>query len=505
MRYKNNLSNKLKVSVFSVLPIIILVLITCFTIAPVTPDLMLSFIIGAVLLIVGMAFFELGAEMAMTPIGKLIGTRMTKTKNLWIILLLSFILGVMITISEPDLQVLAVNVPHINTTVLILTVAIGVGIFMIICMLRIIFGVQLRWLLLGFYALIFLLAFMSDANYLSIAFDSGGVTTGPMTVPFIMALGVGVAYVRSDQKAEEDSFGLVALCSTGPILAVMILGFLYSGVGETSEISEVRTYIDTVSIGLGYLSALPKYMLEVFAALAPIAVFFIVFQVAALKLEKRAFQRILVGIGYTYLGLVLFLVGVNVGFSPLGTVLGAELAFGWKRYLLIPLGMIMGWFIIAAEPAVHVLNKQVEEISSGAISSKAMGFSLSIAISAAVGIAMLRVITGIPILWFLVPGYVIALLLSFFVPPIFTAIAFDSGGVASGPMAATFMLPLAVGASNALGGNILTDAFGLVAIVAMMPLITIQVMGLVYVIKTDKALPKELYDDLDVIELWEVV
>lgn len=502
MKYENNLSNKLKESVFSVLPIILLVLVICFTIVPITPDLMLSFIIGSILLIAGMALFELGAEMAMTPIGKLIGTKMTKTKNLWFILLISFTLGVMITISEPDLQVLAANVPHINTTVLILTVAVGVGIFMVICMLRIIFGVQLRWLLLGFYALVFALAFLSDTNYLSVAFDSGGVTTGPMTVPFIMALGVGVASVRSDEKAEEDSFGLVALCSIGPILAVMILGFLYSGMGKTSEVSVIKTYTDTVSIGVGYISALPKYMLEVFAALAPIAVFFLIFQAVSLKLEKRAFQRILIGIGYTYLGLVLFLVGVNIGFSPLGTALGAELTIGWKRYLLIPLGMVMGWFIIAAEPAVHVLNKQVEEISAGAISSKAMGLSLSVAIALAVGLAMLRVITGIPILWFLIPGYVAALVLSFFVPPIFTAIAFDSGGVASGPMAATFMLPLAVGASNALGGNILTDAFGLVAIVAMMPLITIQIMGLIYVIKADRALPEESYDDLDIIELW---
>ncbi len=504
----NNFSNKMKEAASSILPVMLLVLVVCFIAIPIPPDLMLSFIIGSVLLIIGMGLFTLGADMAMTPIGRYIGRKMTKTKNLWLILLLSFILGVMITISEPDLQVLAASVPHIDTGVLIITVAVGVGLFLTICMLRIIFGVQLRWLLLGFYALIFVLAWLSDADYLSIAFDSGGVTTGPMTVPFIMALGVGVAYVRSDMRAEEDSFGLVALCSIGPILAVLALGFLYSGGSQIAEDTVLKTYADTTAIGFGYLSALPKYMLEVFVALAPIVAFFLAFQIVALKLEKRVLQRILIGIVYTYVGLVLFLVGVNKGFSPLGTALGGELAIGWRRYLLIPLGMLMGWFIISAEPAVHVLNKQVEEISSGAISAKAMGLSLSIAIAAAGGLAMLRVLTGISILWFLVPGYIAALALSFFVPPIFTAIAFDSGGVASGPMTATFMLPLAVGAGNALGGNILTDAFGLVAMVAMMPLITIQVMGMVYVFKTDtedKVVPAGAYDDLDVIELWEVV
>lgn len=504
----NYLAEKLKESVASVLPICLLVLVACFTVVPVTPDIMLSFIVGAVLLVFGMGFFTLGADIAMTPIGRQIGTRMTKAKNLWLIFPLSFLLGVMITISEPDLQVLSANVPHIGTTVLIITVAIGVGIFLLISMMRIIFAIQLRWLLLFFYGVMFLLAFLSDVNYLSVAFDSGGVTTGPMTVPFIMALGVGVAYVRSDKRAEEDSFGLVALCSIGPILAVMVLGFLYSGGEITVENLALKGYTDTTAIGLSYLSALPHYMHEVLLALAPIVVFFLIFQVVALKLEKRTFQRILIGIAYTYVGLVLFLVGVNVGFSPLGTALGAELTHGWKRWLLIPLGMLMGWFVIAAEPAVHVLNKQVEEITSGAISAQAMGISLSIAIAAAVGLAMFRVLTGIPILWFLLPGYLIALVLSFFVPPIFTAIAFDSGGVASGPMTATFMLPLAVGATSALGGNILTDAFGLVAMVAMMPLITIQVMGMVYVIKTAKGgqmLPAETYDDLSVIELWEVI
>ena len=508
MRDRSILKEKLNESIASVLPILLIVAVLCFSFVPVDSSRMLSFLVGAVLLIAGMGLFQLGADTAMAPMGRLMGARLTKTRKLFLILLLAFVLGVAITISEPDLQVLAANVPHIDTGVLIITVAVGVGLFLLVAFLRILLGIPLRWLLLLFYAIVFTLAFLSDPDYLSVAFDSGGVTTGPMTVPFIMALGVGVSAIRSDRDATADSFGLVALCSIGPILAVLLLGFFYPG--EAAEIvgAVTESYGSTVAMGHGYLAALPHYLWETFIAPAPIAVFFFLFQAIALKLEKRSLVRITIGLVYTYIGLVLFLMGVNVGFSPLGSDLGAQLAAGWIKWILIPLGILMGWFIIKAEPAVHVLNKQVEEVSSGAVSAKAVGLSLSIAIALAVGLAMLRVLTGIPILYFLIPGYSVALILSFFVPPMFTAIAFDSGGVASGPMTATFLLPLATGASAALGGNVLTDAFGLVAMVAMMPLITVQIMGLVYVIRSRKmpeSEPKPVeYDDLSVIELWEV-
>ena len=375
-----------------------------------------------------------------------------------------------------------------------------------LCMVRILFSISLKWLLLGFYILIFVGAFVIDRNMLSIAFDSGGVTTGPMTVPFIMALGVGVASIRSDENAKADSFGLVALCSIGPILAVMILSLVFpAGSGSAAETASVDAG-NTVVLGRSYLAAIPHMLLEVAVALAPIAVFFLLFQAFSLRLHKWPLLKILVGIGYTYVGLVLFLTGVNVGFSPLGSVLGAAMGAGWQRWLLIPLAMVMGWFIIDAEPAVHILNQQVEELSAGAISAKAMGLSLSIAVATANGLAMVRVLTGISILWFLVPGYAVALVMMFVVPRTFTAIAFDSGGVASGPLTATFMLPFAMGASEALGGNVMTDAFGLVALVAMMPLITVQAMGGIYVLKSKRGAEKAAalpYDEREIIELWE--
>ena len=502
------LAEKLKEAAASVLPVTAIVAVLCLALVRVEAGLMLSFLLGSGLLILGMGLFTLGAELSMSRIGNLIGAKMTKSRKLWFILAVSFLLGVAITMAEPDLQVLATNVPAIDKTVLIVTVSVGVGLFLMLCMVRILFSVSLRLLLIVFYGILFLGAFLSDAGFLSVAFDSGGVTTGPMTVPFIMALGVGVASIRSDENAKADSFGLVALCSIGPVMAVMLLGAIYPTDTQADVGMVIGGYETTVELGGAYLRSLPTYMLEVAMALLPIFVFFLLFQVFSLRLRRLPLTKIVMGVGYTFLGLVLFLTGVNVGFSPLGYVLGKELATSGLSALLIPLAMLMGWFIIDAEPAVHILNKQVEELTSGAISAKAMGLSLSVAVALANGLAMVRVLTGLPILYFLLPGYAVALGLSFFVPRTFTAIAFDSGGVASGPLTATFMLPLAMGACTALGGNVMTDAFGLVALVAMMPLITVQVMGGIYVLKSRAkteapALPS--FGENEIIELWEAV
>lgn len=506
MYNKSIIKEKLKESMASVLPITVIVALLCFAFIPMDSGLMLSFLVGAGMLVLGMGLFTLGAEMSMSRIGNLIGAGMTKTRRLWLIVVLSLALGAAVTVAEPDLQVLATYVPGIDKGALVAAVSLGVGAFLALCMLRILFSISLRLLLILFYALVFGLACFTEPGLLSIAFDSGGVTTGPMTVPFIMALGVGVASIRSDENAREDSFGLVALCSIGPILAVMVLSFIY-GAGEgDSAITAAGSMATTVDIGLDYLTAMPHQLLEVAQALLPIALIFFFFQIFSLKLQTRPLMRIIIGFGYTYLGLVLFMTGVNVGFSPLGYALGEQLSQGIFKYILPFIAMLMGWYIINAEPAVHILNKQVEELSAGAISQKAMGICLSVAISLAYGIAMLRVISGISIMWFLVPGYLLALGLCFFVPRSFTAIAFDSGGVASGPLTATFMLPLAMGACEAMGGNTMTDAFGLVALVALMPLISVQAMGGIYTLRTRRrtlpAVPE--FGDNEIIELWEV-
>ena len=494
---------KVKESALSVIPIVAIVVILCLTVTPLGTDLLLCFLVGALLLVLGMGFFSLGADTAMSRIGNRIGTSLTKTKNLPLILAVSFMLGFAVTVAEPDLQVLADTVPHINNIVLLVTVGVGVGFFLALCMLRIITGIKLRWILIICYALLFVLAFFADSDFVGIAFDSGGVTTGPMTVPFILALGMGVAKIRSDKNAEADSFGLVALSSVGPILSVLILGFFYPEQNGVADMS-TASFASTAEIGRAYLAAVPSYLKETAVALLPVVIIFLIFQIAMLRMSKRSFTKILIGVVYTYVGLVLFLTGVNVGFSPLGSVLGQELAAGWTKWILIPLSMLIGWFIISAEPAVAVLEKQIEEVSAGAIPGKAIKISLSVAVSLAMGFSMLRVLTGIPLMWFLIPGYAVALTLSFFVPDIYTAIAFDSGGVASGPMTAAFTLQFVMGASHALGGNILSDAFGVVALVAMMPLISIQTVGFVFERKNkSEKTAVEAYGEYDIVELWE--
>lgn len=478
--YQNRFAEKLREALTAVSPTIGIVLLLSFTIAPIPPSILLLFLFGAVMLIVGMMFFTLGAELAMTPVGERIGTRIAQSRKLGIVLLLCFVLGFVITISEPDLQVLAEQVPSVPNAVLIVAVAAGVGVFLMIAMLRMLFSKTLRMLLIIFYLLIFALAFFVPDDFISVAFDSGGVTTGPMTVPFIMALGVGFAAVRSDKHAEDDSFGLVALCSIGPILAVLLLGLLYHPENTAYTPSEIPVIRDSVELWKYFATGLPQYIEEIAISLLPIVAFFAVFQIISLKMKGRALLKVVIGILYTYVGLVLFLTGVNVGFMPAGNYLGETIAGLSYRWVLIPIGMVIGYFIVKAEPAVYVLKEQVEEITSGAISGEAMGLSLSLGVAASIGLAMIRVLTGISIFWFILPGYFIALCLSFFVPKIFTAIAFDSGGVASGPMTATFLLPFAMGACQAVEGNIVQDAFGVVAMVAMTPLITIQVMGAIY-------------------------
>lgn len=472
------LMEKLKESISSVLPVTGIVFLLCFTISPVPNDLLMGFVLGAVMLILGMGLFTLGTDLAMTPIGNHVGSAVTKSRSVWMIVLVSLLVGVFITMSEPDLQVLAEQVPGIPNMTLILAVAVGVGFFLVVAMLRMLLRIKLSHLLIAVYLFVFLLARFVPREFLSVAFDSGGVTTGPMTVPFIMALGVGVAAIRSDSNAENDSFGLVALCSAGPIIAVLVLGIVYGDVAGTYVPVAMPQIADSKELWLLFLTAFPKYLKEVALALCPILVFFLLFQVTKLHLPKGELIKICVGLVYTYVGLVLFLTGVNVGFMPVGSFIGQLIGGMSHNWIIIPIGMVIGYFLVAAEPAVHVLNRQVYTITAGSIPQKALSTSLSIGVSISVGLAMLRVLTGLPILYLLVPGYLLAGVLTFFSPPLFTAIAFDSGGVASGPMTATFLLPLAMGTCSGVGGNVVVDAFGVVAMVAMTPLITIQLLGI---------------------------
>ena len=471
---------KIKEALISALPITLIVYLMALT--PwfdFSAAELITFSIGAVLLVLGIGLFNLGADLAMTPMGTHVGSGLSKQKKLGLLLAVCFVLGMLITIAEPDLKVLASQVGQVmNGTVLMYAVGIGVGAFLVVAILKIVFKKSLSHILMLFYMLLFALALMlvenGNSSLLPLAFDSGGVTTGPITVPFIMALGVGISGVLGDRKSKENSFGLVALCSVGPIAAVLLLGIF-----STNDLSyEVPAYGTSNNILGAFLHTAGETAQEVAVALGLIVVFFLICQFAFLKLPKRRLLRIAIGVIFTYLGLVIFLTGVNVGFMPIGYKLGYELAQQNKVFLTV-FGLIMGVLVVLAEPAIHVLNGQVEEVTGGLVSKKSMMIGLCIGVGAAIALSVIRIIFDFSLIYNVIPGYFVALALSLFVPPVYTAIAFDSGGVASGPMTSGFILPFATGVCMCLQGEaaVLRDAFGVVALVAMAPLITIQLLG----------------------------
>ncbi len=476
-----NFALKMKEAVIAVLPITALVLILNFSLGSMPTLNLASFLVGAVLLVVGMALYTLGSSVFMEPAGEHIGAKVTSTGKVWFILLVALVVGVVVTVAEPDLTVLATQIGSIPNIVLIASVGAGVGVFMVIAVLRVLLKIRLNALLIALYAVVFVLAAFVAEGYVPLSFDSGGVTTGPITVPFILALGVGISGAVGGSRSQEDSFGMVGICSVGPIIAVLILGLVYKTDAQ-ADAAALTVFSDFGDVMAAYGKALPVYLEEVGIALAPIFVVFLIFQFTMLKLPVKTLLRMMIGAVYTYIGLTLFLAGVNVGFMQAGTFIGGAVA-DVSRWLVIPIGALIGSLIVLAEPAVHVLNRQVEQITGGAISRKNMLVVLVISMAVAVALSMIRVATGISVWWILLPVYIVALALSFFVPKIFTAIAFDSGGVASGPMTATFLLPFAMGATAELGGSIINDAFGTVAFVAMTPLVAVQVMGLVYRVK----------------------
>ena len=478
MIHNSQFKEKVNEALASVLPLTAIVLILSLTIVPLSSGALVLFLFGTFLLIMGMILFTLGVDMSMMPMGEGIGVEISKTKNIFIPIIICLVLGILITLAEPDLIVLAKQVPSVPDRVIIVSIAVGVGAFLAVSAARIFFQIPLSKMLIVFYTIVFGIAFFTPDSFIPVSFDSGGVTTGPITVPFIMAFGIGLASLRSDKHSREDSFGLVALCSVGPILAVLALGAFYEPDAADYSSTVIPVINTTKEAAALFADELPHYFSEVAFAVSPIVVVFILFQIICKRFSKHQLLKIATGFLFTFTGLVFFLCGVNVGFLPIGQMIGAGVASSDLPFLLIPIGMVIGYFIVAAEPAVHVLKKQVEEISNGSITQQMIAYSLAIGVSISVGIAMLRILTGIPILWFLIPGYLISLALTFHVPNIFTGIAFDSGGVASGPMTATFLLPMAIGACESMpNGNIMADAFGTVAMVAMTPLITIQILG----------------------------
>ena len=475
------LLHKLRESSFSVLPIIVVVLLLNLTpLIDLTGMEVMAFLIGSALIILGIALFSLGADLSMTPMGKSVGKGLTKSKKVGLLLIVSFVIGLLVTIAEPDLTVLATQVSEImSSTLLIIVVGVGVALFLMLAIIKMIFKTKLSMLLMFLYLFLFsitaIVVVNGNSDLLPLAFDSGGVTTGPITVPFIMALGIGVASTLSSKEAKENSFGLVALCSVGAVIGVMVLGMFVDGSSMTYTLAD---YSLPENLAFSLLEGIWHSLKEVGLSLGLIVAFFLICQFTFLKLSKQKLLKLGIGILFTFIGLVIFLATVNTIYISIGFTIGSQIALT-NQYMLVPIGLVIGAIVVLAEPAIHILNKEVETTTSKTITKKAMLIGLTIGVGLSIALSMIRIIFDFNVLYYLVPGYIISLGLSFFVPSIYTAVAFDSGGVASGPLTSTFILPLAIGACSVIGGeaSILSNAFGVVSMVAMTPLITIQILG----------------------------
>ena len=497
---------KIKEACASVLPIALIILLLSFTVCPLPNDIFIAFVVGTIMLTVGLGLFSLGAETSMSRIGGYIGSNLTKSRNIPIIAIISLLVGILITISEPDLHVLAGYTGDTKMP-FILAVAAGLGIFLVLAVMRIIFNVKMKYILTAGYGAVIILAiiaYIKDPNFLAIAFDAGGVTTGAMSVPFVMAIGAGIAAISSQSSDDDNTFGLMAICSIGPIIAVLVMGLCggFDDIKYTPH--DLPEFMNSQQMGLAFLEKIPHVIKDVLMGLVPILAFFLIYQFLSVRVHKKEMTQIFVGAGYTFVGMVLFLVGVNVGFMPVGSYLGQTFGEMKHAWVVIPVGMIIGFCMTYAEPAVGVLEKQVEEATSGTIPPKILPLTMASGVAISAGIAMMRSLTGVSILPFLIVGYIAAVVLAFYAPPLFTSIAFDAGGVASGVMAATFLLPLSIGVCTAAGSgsaNVMVDAFGTIALVAMTPTITIQIVGITFRTKHKHAEEAEAELDVTVIEL----
>lgn len=489
---KELLLNKLKESFSSVLPIIIVVLLICiFKGESTTINLMPAFLIGGFLLVLGMCIFDIGANLSMVNIGSQIGMHLTKKKNVFLLLFMCFLIATIITIAEPDLLVLSKQTPNISPVVLIGSVGIGVGLFFLIACIRLLKRWSYNLILILTCILMFVIAIFVPKEFIGVAFDSGGVTTGALSVPFIISLARGLTSFRVDKERKNDTFGLMAFCSLGPIVVLLLLGLIYKS-STTYEQFEIMTNSSISEVILNFIREIPTYLKEVGLSLSPILVLFVIYDIFFIKLKKKPLIKIIKGLIYTYIGLVIFMLGVNVGFLPMSYMIGKVLAN--DSVLLIPISALIGFFIIYSEPAIKVLLDQIEDITNGTINKQILLFSLSLGVSIATLLSITRIIMGFSLMYILIPGYLIAILLSFFAPNVFTRIAFDSGGVASGTMTASFLLPFAIGISEFLNRDILLYSFGLVATVATIPLITVEIIGIIYKIKTNKKVKVQIYN-----------
>ena len=491
----NNFVKSLKETIFSIIPICFIVVIISILFG-INGSVIKSFIISSLFLLIGISLFTFGADTSMMLIGEKLGSKLMESRKISLVLITTLIIGFIITLAEPDLKVLADQVSSVPTTILIMFVSIGVGIFLMIAAMKVLFKFDLRAILLVGYTITFCLLLFVPSSFVPIAFDSSGVTTGPISVPFILALGVGFTSFRTDNNSKSDAFGLIALCSIGPKIAVLILGMLYAG----SNSYDTSIYLNNNPLIIQYVNELLKCIKEVFISLSPILALFIIFKfISKNSFTDKQVKKVALGLLSTFLGLVIFLTSVNVGFMKTGFLIGQAFANSNYFYYIFPITMLIGFLIVFAEPAIKILTEQVEDITDGSVPQSIMKFTIALGVSIAIFFSIYRLIKGESIIPYLLFSYLLSFILMIWSPKMFTSASFDAGGSVCGPLTATFILPLIIGFCNVIGGNIMTDAFGLIAFIAMSPFITIQLLGIIFRVKTRVEINKDI--DEGIIEL----
>ncbi|MFW6347141.1 MAG: DUF1538 domain-containing protein [Cyclonatronaceae bacterium] len=472
----NVVKDTIKEVAYAVFPIAAVIVLLQFTVIFLPMEMFYTFLAGLGLVSGGLVFFLVGVHLGLLPVGEMIGSALPQTGKVWLVLVFTFILGFSITVAEPDVWVLAGYVDQASGSIiprssLILAVALGLAVFVTLSIVRIITGWSINYFLIGGYLLIFGLISLpvTQAYFVPISFDAGGVTTGPLAVPFILAFGVGIASVLERKTSSQDGFGLVALASIGPVLAVLILGIIYEVPADVELSDKKASYTFT-----GTLT-------EVGFALMPLVMFFAFFQFYMLKLKTRKVLNLIIGIFFTWFGMSLFLHGVHIGFQPAGTAMGVILGEHAHPWIIIPIGVLLGFVATFAEPAIRVLIQEVEKVTSGSVPQRVLLFTISIGVALSVGLAMARIMFGIPLLYLILPGYAVALSLIFFSSAEFTSIAFDAGGVATGPMTVTFVVAIALGFADVKeGSNPLVEGFGMISLVALTPILAVLILGLLF-------------------------
>ena len=477
------------------LPLLAIFIIVCVFVAPLQSAFdYVRLAVGYIGVIIGQSLFLVGLEASVLPIGKEIGASLVKLKKLIFIIFFGVMFGFFATVAEPAMWVLArqtnLIVEAIHVTVFVLVMGAGIGIFVGLALYRLVRNISIKAMLFVLYAAIFAMVIFVPPEFIALAFDGSGVTTGDISVPFVLALGLGVSAAlrkgaaQLGENAYDDSFGIIGIASAGPIITVFLYGIvlrlLHGGMPPEGVYNHAELTVNVSDI-------LSRSLLDTVIALVPLIVAFLPLQFFLIKMSRTRFVRVMLGAVPVFAGLLIFLFAIDFGFAFAGGYIGEvfmdPIRAGWFRWLLPPIGFVLGVAITLTEPAVTVLADQLQEMIGLRQMTTRLFLAVSIGVSAT--LAIVKIMLEINILWFLVPLYIIAIVMMKFSSKMFVGLAFDSGGVVGGALSSAVLTPLTLGVAQAVATaagdkalSILMNGFGILAFISVTPLIAVQVMGL---------------------------